>query len=251
MTTKYYYCWYYIFEFLHGDIVSQLNIKSSCKMLNTFEIIDLYEIDYKYKNKLNDKILSKFKFVKYLDASENKNITDNGIMHLNLHTLNVESNSNITNNGIKHMNLHTLYMADNIGITDAGIQHMNIYILYIGCTNITDTGIQYMTNVFWLNASGNNKITNYGIRKMNLICLHADGNPNITDEGIKHMNISYLTVCDNPNITEEGIQHMNLLVLRAWNNPNISHNTERNIRNKNKITYSFFNYLIQKIEWDM
>jgi len=40
--------------------------------------------------------------------------------------LNLKWNENITNEGIKHMNLHTLELDWNKNITDEGIKHMNI-----------------------------------------------------------------------------------------------------------------------------
>jgi len=67
-----YDCWHYIFELLNGDIVSQLKIKSLCKELSILPITDLFNIDEKYKQKLNNDILSQFKFVRYLNAYNNK-----------------------------------------------------------------------------------------------------------------------------------------------------------------------------------
>src|SRR3989339_235780 len=100
--------WLNIFSFFDGDIVSQLKMKLICKELNRLQITDLYNIEEKYKNALTDNILRNFKFVKILYASCNPNITDEGIKHMNLHTLHASWNRSITNEGIRHMNLHTL-----------------------------------------------------------------------------------------------------------------------------------------------
>ena len=43
-----------------------------------------------------------------LKASNNPKITDEGIKHMQLHTLNASYNSKITDRGIKHMQLYTL-----------------------------------------------------------------------------------------------------------------------------------------------
>jgi hypothetical protein len=43
---------------------------------------------------------------------------------MRLHTLDASNNTNITNAGIKHMQLHKLIAWDNPNITNAGIMHM-------------------------------------------------------------------------------------------------------------------------------
>ena len=50
-------------------------------------------------------------------ASDNPNITDNGISHMNLRELIADGNENITDRGISHMNLHTLSAEGNEKIT--------------------------------------------------------------------------------------------------------------------------------------
>ena len=40
---------------------------------------------------------------------DNLKITDEGIKHMQLHTLYASNNPKITDEGIKHMQLHTLY----------------------------------------------------------------------------------------------------------------------------------------------
>jgi len=87
-----YDCWYVIFHFLDGDILTQLRIRSTCKELNRLQITDLYNIDYKYKTKLSDDILKTFKYLKYLCSYGNNKITDEGIRHMNLHTLDAYDN---------------------------------------------------------------------------------------------------------------------------------------------------------------
>ena len=122
--------WKYIFEFLNGDILSQLRLKSVNKELHVLQITDLFNINRKYQMALTDDILKKISHVTLLYASRNLKITDNGIIHMyNLHTLNASDNSKLTDNGIQHMtNLHTLYAYHNKNITDNGIKHLtNLY----------------------------------------------------------------------------------------------------------------------------
>ena len=100
--------------------LTQLN---NC-LYNNLRIYDLFNIDECYSKLLSDNILKNYKYIKKLDAHSNLNITDEGISHMNLHTLSALNNSKITDDGIKHMNLHILYASSNSKITDDGIKHM-------------------------------------------------------------------------------------------------------------------------------
>ncbi|ARF11257.1 hypothetical protein Klosneuvirus_1_114 [Klosneuvirus KNV1] len=74
-------------------------------------ITDFYNIEQKYQQKITDDILKKYPYIKKLDASNNLKITNEGLKHLNLHTLNVSLDfsyygyGDITEDGIKHMPL--------------------------------------------------------------------------------------------------------------------------------------------------
>src|SRR3989338_6054756 len=133
---------------------------------------------------LDDDILiyfSNYVEIDKLDASENNKITDGGIKHMQLHTLNA-FNSRITDKGIKHMQLHTLD-ARHSKITDEGIKHMQLHTLH-----------------------ASNYMTDEGIKYMQLHTLHASGSQ-ITDEGIKHMQLHTLDV--SPNMFSSFVfQHM-------------------------------------------
>jgi hypothetical protein len=95
---------------------------------------------------LTDKKLQEFKFVKWLDASYNSNITYEGIKHMSLHTLDACCNDKITDEGIKHMSLHTLHVCGTSKITYEGIKHMFLHTLYAHRnSNITDEGIKHMS----------------------------------------------------------------------------------------------------------
>jgi hypothetical protein len=62
---------------------------------------------------VTDQQLQKLRHIVDLDISGYSKVTDNGIIHLKLHTLNASHNRHITDKGIAHMNLHTLYASYN------------------------------------------------------------------------------------------------------------------------------------------
>ena len=99
------------------DFKSQIIFKQQCKYFyGQLRIYDLYNIDKKYKEKLNDNILKNFKYTKYLDASDGNNnncITDEGIKNMNLIILNATYNNKITDKGIQQMNLKELNACNN------------------------------------------------------------------------------------------------------------------------------------------
>src|SRR3989344_5871608 len=148
-------------------------------------------------------------------------MTDEGIKHMQLHTL--YASYNMTDEGIKHMHLHTLH-ASNSQITDEGIKHMQLHTLDASNSKITDEGIKYM-QLHTLNASWS-KITDKGIKHMQLHTLNAS--KYMTDEGIKHMQLHTLGARDS-KITDEGIKHMQLHTLYA-NYSQITYNIQNGIR---------------------
>ena len=77
------------------DILSQLRLRATCKHFYTnLDITDLFNIDDKYKQKLNDEILLKYPKLKKLNARNNSKITK--ISHLkNLKILSASCNSGI------------------------------------------------------------------------------------------------------------------------------------------------------------
>ena len=110
--------------------------------------------------------LSSYVEIDKLDASNNNKITDKGIKHMQLHTLDAR-HSKITDEGIKHMQLHTLD-ARYSNLTDEGIKHMQLHTLHASLSKITDKGIKHMQ-------------------------LHTlDASLYMTDEGIKHMQLHTL-----------------------------------------------------------
>jgi hypothetical protein len=162
--------WYHIFHFLDGDLLSQLRIKTLHEELCVLHVTDLFNIELKYQRNLTNSILKNFRNVKLLDASISS-ITDKGIKHMMLHTLNASGFSKITDEGIKHMMLHTLNASGFSKITDEGIKHMMLHTLDASC---------------------NGKITDEGIKHMKLYTLRAQWSPNITyqiENGIRNIKI--------------------------------------------------------------
>ena len=100
--------------------------------------VKIDKLDASYNNKITDEGIRHMKLYT-LDALRS-NITDEGIKHMQLHTLNAQM-SQITDKGIKHMQLDTLYANGSL-ITDEGIKHMHIHTLYAYHSQITDKGIE-------------------------------------------------------------------------------------------------------------
>jgi hypothetical protein len=111
---------YIIFNNL--DFLSKLIFRIVSKNMHLLKIYDFLNINYKYRYKLNNKILLKYPFIKYLDASYNHKI--NNINHLiNLEILYASGNTcGIDNDGIKNINLIELYAYNNSKITN--VDHM-------------------------------------------------------------------------------------------------------------------------------
>ena len=80
----------YIFNYLNFD--DQIKFKSlSNDYHKGLRIYDLYNIDIKYKQKLDDNILKQYVYLKYLDAKNNEKITNLNHM-INLQKLNTSYN---------------------------------------------------------------------------------------------------------------------------------------------------------------
>src|SRR5438445_7153922 len=101
------------------DFLCQIRLSQLNRYLyDNLKICDFHNIDSKYLKILSDNILKNYKYVKKLNAYYTHNITDKGISHMNLHTLDASFSCTITDRGISHMNLHTLNASSNEFITD-------------------------------------------------------------------------------------------------------------------------------------
>ena len=61
--------------FLFCDFLSKIRFRQISKFLyNNLHVIDFYNIEIKYLNKLTEDILKNHKFIKYLNTNNNPNI---------------------------------------------------------------------------------------------------------------------------------------------------------------------------------
>src|SRR5437899_1386163 len=84
-----------ILEF--SDFLDQIRLAQLDKYLHTnLKIYDFYNIDELYLGLLSDNIIKNYKYITKLNAYDNPNITDKGISHMKLYTLNASCNEKIT-----------------------------------------------------------------------------------------------------------------------------------------------------------
>ena len=99
------------------DILSQLRLRATCKYFYTnLDITDLYNIDYKYREKLTDEILLKYPKLEKLNAWNNPKITKISYLK-NLKILNASDNSGINDESLIGLDLVELNVNDNPKIT--------------------------------------------------------------------------------------------------------------------------------------
>lgn len=117
-------CWEIVASYLHHS--DKLSLRLVCKSSRRYNNI----ISVPRHIKLTDKILLSIpalKNLKYLNANDNLEITDNSVQHLtNLKFLNARNNPNITDKSVKQLdNLHVLYTCGNFNITDDSIEKLS------------------------------------------------------------------------------------------------------------------------------
>lgn len=200
------------------DFNEKLLLRHVSKYHNKIEIYDFDNIPYKLKEKLTDEILINYHFIKYLNASYNKNITT--VNHMkNLRILHAYGWScGISDEGLKNVNLIELYAGENNNITTVNhmtnLQKLSVY----GCAGISsigDDGLKDIVNLITLAAMHNKNITTVN-HMTKLEILYANGlNCGIGDEGLKNVNLVELYAAYNKNITT--VNHMtNLQMLSAY-----------------------------------
>src|SRR5437016_10422026 len=87
-----------------SDFLSQIRMTQLDKYLHmNLKIHNFFDINEGYLRLLSDDILKNYKYVKKLNSEYSHIITDEGIKHMNLHTLDARYNPKITDKGIKHM----------------------------------------------------------------------------------------------------------------------------------------------------
>ena len=108
--------------------------------------------------------------------------------------------------------------------TSDELEEVYIYGIYGFHYWLTDTILQNkrFRLLTTLNASGNDKITNDGIKGLPLTTLDASYSKNITDDGIKGLPLTTLYAECNRNITDDGIKGLPLTDLDASGNEKIT-----------------------------
>ena len=98
----------------------------------------------------------------------------------------------------------------------------NLYVLDLSDNEkVTDDDIRGMP-IRYLNLFWNKTITDAGIRGMPITELNLSFNRSITDDGITGMPIRRLSLCKNTSITDSGIRGMPIRTLNLWNNKSIT-----------------------------
>ena len=147
-----------IFNFC--DFMSQLSLASTCTYYrNNLHIIDLFNIDNKYLQKLTHVIsqFAIFEKVIYLNARNNWKITN-----------------------VSHMkSLQILYASGDCGINQQGIEGLNL-LEFNASNNSKITNISQMKSLQILYANGDCGINQQGIEGLNLIKLYASHNSKIS-----------------------------------------------------------------------
>src|SRR5207302_1343481 len=149
------------------DFETQIRLFQTCHYLNNnLKIYDLCNINEKYLNGLNDKILKQRKFVRVikLSATFNSKIKNVSFM-TNLQKLNINGeNCGVNQSEIDGLNLIELYAYDNNKIKN----------------------VSFMTNLRKLAIEENCGVNQNGINGLNLIELYANNNNKIK-------NVSFMT----------------------------------------------------------
>ena len=203
--------WYEIFKEL--DFITKLSIVTTCwSFRNSFYITDLYHIEKKYLELLNDEILhcGLFNQITHLCAEDNSNIGDISFTK-NLKVLNANGSCNITQSDIDGLDLvelgasnntnicnvsfmkslKILYAEDYSSIDQNGITELDLHVLNANSnTEIID--VSFMKNLKILNAGGACGICQYGIDGLDLYELYIDYNSGITDTSFMK-NLKFLS----------------------------------------------------------
>jgi len=191
-----------------------LNMRNSYNV-STNGIKNLTKLQYLYmgtnKNLTNTALKSLTNLIK-LDVgySSSPHVTDNGIKHLiKLKEISLRENRKISINTIKYLPLHSLHLSLNKTFKDEDIKLLtNLKNLSLDYSNITDNGIQNLTNLQVLHAS--KYITDNGINRLtNLEILYPQpyNKGSIKGTSFKHLNKLRILNAD-ASMNEEHIKNL-------------------------------------------
>ena len=177
------------------------------------------ELKYDIENDFYDMIISKYVLNDNI-KKENLKLVSN--QHIIKRIKYICSNPNkITHNQLLNIiynicDIRELNLIGNGNITNTTLKHLDLDVLiaFGNICKISDEGIKHM-QLKILDASGNKKITDEGIKHMQLEKLYAIHNENITNDGIKHMQLHTLYTGNKSRIDNDGIKNMYLHTLNA------------------------------------
>ena len=252
-------------EIFHNlDLEYQIYFIQINKQFNKLKIIDLYNIKYKYLEKLNDNILQIYKDCERLYAKDNKNVkninhltnlkilncvghcgvSDEDIQNLDLITLKCSYNEKITK--INHMknlkNLECQYHGNlnNDGVVGLDLKKLNILhnnninININQFTNLKSLCCGYLSGTYDLKSLNLKSLFAYNVHikninhMTNLELLDCGGYiSNVNDDDLKNLNLTKLYMDDNMII--KNISHMDNLRILSCNNTNINDNSIKNL----------------------
>src|SRR5439155_556418 len=154
------------------DFLSQIRFRQISRFYyKNLQITDLFNIDYKYIKLLNDKILKKYPYVEFSNASRINRIKN-----------------------INHMkNLKKLFCIGDCGIDNKNMKNLNLIELNVNY-NSKIKNIGHMKNLKVLICEGNCGIKNKDIKELNLIELDVSHNAKI--KNINHMKNLRILFCE-------------------------------------------------------
>ena len=196
-----------IHQILYNLVINYMNFydkhifKKLCKYTSKIDIIDLYNIDDKYSDRLDDSIINKYNNVVRLYVSTRSIISN--VNHMTkLKELDI-SNSEIDNNGTHHLtSLEVLNASWNNKIFDINNMSNLKKLIILGLCGINNEGITKLTDLEILDVSSNNKISNIN-NLTKLTELNAGDRCGLTNDGIFNLtDLKILDVSNNSKITD-------------------------------------------------
>ena len=149
------------------DTQQQSRCEKTCRVVRTlFSSGFIDSVDTCLDYQITDNILKQPKYSNLKNLA-NRCVSDVGVSHLYLHTLDASDNAKITDESVRCMSLHTLNAYYNVKITDESVRRMSLHTLDAN-KKITDESIECMS-LHTLKAFYNKKITFVvvrGVKKM-------------------------------------------------------------------------------------
>lgn len=182
-------------RFVSSSFTQSHQLLHSIVYYNSSKPLPKYITKVKLGPLVDDSVLENASQLVYLGFNGNQNMTDKCLLNKpNLRNLGINRCLKITDNAFKQLKL-TLLSA-------------------IFCTQLTDKTLSYLGSVKEFAISGNEKITNNGLRWLiGIEFLLVDACKQITDEGMYHLrNIKVLSISGCTNVTDKGFNFLREIV---------------------------------------